>query len=141
MGTLTTEQIVNISQWVVTAIIFAGLLCLQHKQHANTIEALTATIKAIQAAPAAMENAKAAGAGVPQEAYNKLYGLTDGLIGLLGSDTPVGGLLKQGEDLVKQIDTDPTNDPKIGGANTVLLGSSSGSTGTSNTSNSVPTTP
>lgn len=111
---LTTEQIIGIGQWVLLIIVVAVMFHMQYQQNKNIVAAFTQTIRDLQSNPVAMENAKAAGASVPQDAYIKFYGLIDGLIGLLGKDTEVGKLATEIKETAELIDHDPANDPVPG---------------------------
>lgn len=111
---LTTEQIISIGQWIIFLVVVVVLFWVQYQHNKNVVLALTQTIKDLQNNPVALENAKAAGAGIPQDAYVKFYGLVDGLIGLLGKDTEIGKLATEVKETAQIIDHDPTNDPKPG---------------------------
>lgn len=108
---LTTEQIITIGQWLIFLVVIAVLFYMQYQHNKNIVLALTETIKQMQSNPVALENAKAAGAGIPQDAYVKFYGLVDGIISLIGKDTEVGKLATEVKTTAELIDHDPANDP------------------------------
>lgn len=108
---LTTEQLIMIGQTVLFIVVLAFLVWMQYQKDKNVIASLTRALDQMQNNPVALSNAKAAGESIPQEAFNKFYGLVDGIIGLIGKDTEVGKLATEVKQTAELIDHDPANDP------------------------------
>jgi hypothetical protein len=105
------QQMIDILRWIVFAAVIGVAFYAQYKTNKHVVVSFTQALDNLQRNPVALENAKAAGAGVPQEAYVKLYGMLDGLIGILSGNTEITGLLKEIKETAEAIDRDPTNDP------------------------------
>jgi hypothetical protein len=108
---LTTEQLIMIGQTVLFIAVLVFLTWLQYQKDQNVVGALTRALDQLQNNPVALQNAKAAGEGIPQAAFDKFYGLLDGVIGLIGQDTEVGKLATEVKETAEMIDHDPANDP------------------------------
>jgi hypothetical protein len=89
------QQMIDILRWIVFAAVIGVAFYAQYKTNKHVVVSFTQALDNLQRNPVALENAKAAGAGVPQEAYVKLYGMLDGLIGILSGNTEITGLLKE----------------------------------------------
>lgn len=106
------QQLIEVFRWIVVAVVIGIAFLAQYKTNKHVIGAFAQALDNMQHNPVALENAKAAGAGVPQEAYTKLYGMIDGVMGFSGSNTEVARLLKEVKETLELIDRDPGNDPK-----------------------------
>lgn len=108
---LTTEQFIMIGQTVLFIVVLVFLTWLQYQKDQNVIGSLTRALDQLQNNPVALANAKAAGEGIPQEAFDRFYGLLAGFIGLVGKDTEVGKLATEIKQTAELIDHIPANDP------------------------------
>lgn len=111
---MTTEQLFiggSIVVLVITVVVMGVSVYRKDTQNANLITLVSQTAERVAANPVWIENAKAVGQSVPQEAFNSLIQRFDSLEMLFGQTAALGIALQRIEDVVKKIDHDPANDP------------------------------
>jgi hypothetical protein len=109
---MTTEQLIIM---IVSALAALGVLAyffdVQFKRTHNLLQAMTAALVQVQANPVALANAKAAGEGIPQAAYDKLYVVANAALQLLDPGSEAGRVIEQVKQLAERVDHDTSNDP------------------------------
>ncbi len=112
------NNIVYIAILVFIGVLFLIQLYVNVKQaqnnnqtHADVIALLTKTIQDVVNNPVWLENAKAVGQSVPQDAFDAVYGKLDAAESFVGTTTALGTLMQRVEDALKRIDSNPANDP------------------------------
>lgn len=105
--------IIFIVQMVINYRTAQSQLAQNHQTTVNLVDVFQKTITDLQNSPVFLENAKAAGRSVPQEVFDTVYNRLDALEQLVGKTTIIGKALGSGEAFLKEIDSNPDNDPVV----------------------------
>ncbi len=105
----------NEMMWVLLVLVLLiaviVLLIINLRQSKDAVKSMSDTLNTLVNSPIWMRLATAAADNVPQDFFVKAYSKTDAVQAFVGEQTVLGRLIQSGEDILKLIDHDPTNDP------------------------------
>lgn len=104
------QQLKDSIPWLVVLVLGVAFVIKEYRQHKEIVATLTAALRDARNDPVVVTNAKAAAESIPQEAFNGVYNLMQGVLTFAG-DSNVAALLSELKRDLELVDHDPTNDP------------------------------